>query len=222
METCKHLNTRSVNEYGGAILFRCIDCDMVRGAHPMSWHTMVAEKADAFGFAVLKHLGPTALAGDTVSPYDAFKMGWDAHAAEPLEEVSGEMMKALARSCGIWFEPLDVVPTTAKYLRGLGEFARALLNSVSRLPAEPTDALLEAIMGEPWAYCGNGMRDSAQRRYQELLRIAKGGKSPYPPFKPRAPFYPDGRCEREGGCVCGGDLPAIRATCPCWRADGVL
>lgn len=89
------------------------------------------------------------------------------------------------------------------------------------LPAEPTDALLEAIMGTPWAYCGNGTRESAQRRYQELLRIAKGGKSPYPPFKPRAPFYQDGKCTREGGCVCGGNTPAQRATCMSWVADVV-
>lgn len=32
----------------------------------------------AFGLAIIEHLGPAALAGDGMSPIDAFELGWKA------------------------------------------------------------------------------------------------------------------------------------------------
>ena len=42
----------------------------------------------AFGLAVIDHLGPAALAGDGMSPIDAFELGWKAKGQHIREMIT--------------------------------------------------------------------------------------------------------------------------------------
>jgi len=61
----------------------------------LSDHAKRVGSADAFGFALMEHLGPDALTGGKMTPIRAFELGWEARGQQAGDALDGRNLGAL-------------------------------------------------------------------------------------------------------------------------------
>ena len=92
---------RNISPLFAAPVLAAVGVEKPQQGDPAPTDAGITVADDAFGFALMKHLGPDALTGGKMTPYRAFELGWQARGQQQAgvpDEVAGVDIKRLLRN----------------------------------------------------------------------------------------------------------------------------